>query len=67
MKHSLPIILIFFQAAIFYCLNFPAIIGVVEHVREHISDGYGPEPKPWHSSTVTHRIKVIEDFKVTAH
>ena len=42
-----------------------AIIGVVEHAREHSSDGHGTTPPPWMGTTVTHTIRVLEDFKVS--
>ena len=42
-----------------------AIIGVVEHAREDSSDGHGTAPPPWMGTTVTHTIRVLEDFKVS--
>ena len=47
------------------CLNMAAIIGVVEHAREDSSDGHGTTPPPWMGTTVTHTIRVLEDFKVS--
>ena len=47
------------------CLNMAAIIGIVEHAREDSSDGHGSTPPPWMGTTVTHTIRVLEDFKVS--